>query len=96
MQHRVGTFLAGEFGQGLDGGQLHLFVDAGGADVEGAAEDEGEAEDVVDLVGVVGAAGGDDDVGADGMGIFRGDLRVGIGHGEDDRVRGHDWRPSPG
>ena len=26
---------------------------------------------------------------ADGMGIFRGDLRVGVGHGEDDRIRGH-------
>src|ERR1700709_1891616 len=42
----------------LGGGQLHLLGDAGGAGVEGAAEDAGGGEHVVDLIGVVGAAGG--------------------------------------
>ncbi len=69
------------------GGRLHRLRDGGGADVEGAAEHPGEAEHVVDLVRVVGPAGGDD------AGVARRllgrDLRVRVGHGEDDRVRVH-------
>src|SRR5262249_8371825 len=64
-------------------------VDGGGADIQRAAEDVGEAEHVVDLVRVVRTAGGDDGVGADLGDLLRGDLRVGIGHGEDDRVLRH-------
>ena len=85
----VGAFFAGQLCQRLDGGQLHLFVDAGGATIEGTTEDKREAEDVVDLVGVVGAPGGDHHVAAYRMGVFRGDFRIGVGHGEDDRVRSH-------
>ena len=59
------------------------------AHVERAAEDVGEAQDVVDLVRIVGAAGGDDRVGAHGAHLLRRDLRVGIGHGEDDRLGRH-------
>ncbi len=57
--------LAGERGERLRRGDLHLHVDRRGAHVERAAEDVGEAEDVVDLVRIVRAAGRDDDVVAD-------------------------------
>ena len=60
-------------------------------DIEGAAEEEGEAEDVVDLVGVVRAAGGHH-VGLAGHrgGNFAGlDLGVGVGHCEDGGEVGH-------
>ena len=86
-QHGIGHVFLGERGQGAGGGQFHLVVDGGGADVERAAEDEGEAENVVDLVGIVGAAGGDDGVGPGGEGDVVGDFGIGIGQREDDRVR---------
>jgi hypothetical protein len=66
---------------------LHLLVHLGRARVERAAEDEREAEDVVDLVGIVGAAGGDDRVVAHGLHLVREDLRHRVGEREDDRVR---------
>ena len=61
----VGHVLAGELGQRLGGGDLHLHVDRRRPHVERAAEDVGEAEDVVDLVRIVRAAGRDDHVVAD-------------------------------
>jgi hypothetical protein len=59
---QVRGFLARQFGNRAHAGQLHRFVDRGGAHVERAAEDVGEAERVVDLVGIVGAARRDDAV----------------------------------
>ena len=85
----VGHVLAREFGQRMGGGDLHLHVDRLGAHVERAAEDVGKAEDVVDLVGIVGAAGGDDHVVARLPRVFGRDLGIGIGHRENDRVRRH-------
>ena len=82
----LGHRLARQLGQRMGGGDLHLLVDPGRAHVERAAEDEREAEHVVDLVGIVRAAGGDDRVGARRLGLGRGDLGIGIGHGEDDRA----------
>ena len=79
----------GQFGQGVDGGDLHGHVDAGGLHVQGAAEDVGKAEHVVDLVGIVAAAGGQDHVVAGGPGQGRIDFRIGIGQGEDDGPLGH-------
>ncbi len=87
--HHVGHRLLGQLGDGVDGGALHLLVDGLGARVERPAEDVGEAQDVVDLVGIVGAAGGEDDVGARGHRVGVGDLRVGVGQGEDDGVGVH-------
>ena len=58
----VGHVLARQLGQRMRGGDLHLHVDGLGAHVERAAEDIGKAEHVVDLVGIVGAPGGDDGV----------------------------------
>ncbi len=73
----------GELGDRLDGGDLHLLVDRGGPDVQRAAENEREAQDVVDLVGIVAAAGGDD-------GVRAGRRRPGRG-----RSPGPGW-PAPG
>ena len=71
------------------GGDLHLHVDRRRLHVERAAEDVGKAQHVVDLVGIVGAAGRDDDVVADVRHLLGRDLGIGIGHREDDRVRRH-------
>ena len=60
-----------------------------GAHVERAPENIRKAQDVIDLVGIVGTARGDDHVGARGARFFRRDLGVGIGHGEDDRIVRH-------
>ncbi len=72
--------------KGVGRGNFHLLVDGGGAHIEGAAEDKGETENVIDLVRIVGTSGGDDGVVPHLFYLFRGDLRVRIGHGEDDRV----------
>src|SRR6185312_1735259 len=39
-RHHVRRRIARELGDGVDGSMLHLFIDRGGADVEGATEDE--------------------------------------------------------
>ena len=57
-------------------------------DVERAAEDAGEGQRVVDLVRVVGAAGGDRQRAGFPRQVGR-DLRHRVGQREDDRVRGH-------
>ena len=88
-RHALGDFLPGQGRQGLGGGDLHGLVDLGGAHVERPAEDEGEAQDIVHLVGVVAAAGGQDDVLAGGHGGGVVDLGVGVRQGEDDGVLGH-------
>src|SRR5579864_2299916 len=85
----VGNVFLGKVGERVCGGQLHFFVDGGGANVERSAKNEGESEHVVDLVGIVGAPGGDDHIGTSGLGFFVGNLGIGIRHGEDDRVGRH-------
>src|SRR5690606_21656659 len=47
----------GQLGDGTYARDLHFLVDHGGADIQRAAEYEGYAQDVVDLDGLVGAAG---------------------------------------
>ena len=87
--HHVGHWLLGQVGNGVYGGHLHLFVDGGGVHVECAAEDVGESDDVVYLVGIVGASCRHQHVGACVHGVLVGDLRRGVGQGEDDGVVGH-------
>ena len=79
--------LGDDLGDALGGGELHLLGDAGRAGVEGAAEDAGEGEHVVDLVRVVGAAGGHDP--HVGRGVLGHHLGGRVGHREDDRVVVH-------
>jgi hypothetical protein len=85
----VRHILAGEGGQGLGAGHLHLVIDPPGPHIQRTAEDVGEAEDVVDLVHIVRPARGHDGVGPHRGHVLGRDLRVRIGHGEDDRIGGH-------
>ena len=85
----LGHLLARQFGDRPRRRNLHFLVDCGCPHIERAAENEREAQHIVDLIGIVRPPGGDDGIGAHGMGIRRGDLRIGIGHGEDDRILGH-------
>ena len=62
--HYVGNGLLGQVCNGMYGSQLHLFVDGCSLCVECTAEDVGEADNVVDLVGIVGATGSHQYVGA--------------------------------
>ena len=57
--------------------------------IERTAEDKGEAEHIVDLIGIVTAPSAKDNVWPRCLGLFVGDLRVGIGHREDDGVFAH-------
>ena len=86
-------FDAGELGDGFDGGDLHRLIDRGGPDVQRAAEDERKAQDVVDLVGIVAAAGGDDGVRAGGGDEVGVDFRVGVGQRQDQRLVGQQRQP---
>jgi hypothetical protein len=68
---------------------LHFHVDGAGAHVERAAEDVGETEYVVDLIRIVGAAGRHDGIAAHFGDFLDRYFRIGIGHGEDDRLVRH-------
>jgi len=60
VRQQVRGLCAGEIGERVHAGELHLVGDAGRADVERAAEQEREAQDVVHLVREVGPARGND------------------------------------
>ena len=68
---------------------LHRFVDFARADIESAAKDVGKAEDVVDLVGIVGAAGADHRVRPGFKRKLRHDFRVRVGERHHQRVVRH-------
>ena len=87
--HFVRHVFTREFRECACGGDLHLFVDAPGTDIQCAAEDVGKAENVVDLVRIVRPSGGDDRVVTHRFDIFRRDFRIGVGHREDNRILGH-------
>ena len=70
-------------------GEFHRFVDFRGPDIERPAENVGEAQHVVDLVGVVRAPRGEDDVRTRYDGFVVGDFGVGVGECHDDRVGRH-------
>ena len=54
----------------MGGGDLHSVVDVAGPGIEGAPEDAGEGQHVVDLVGIVAAAGGVDGILPEGYNKF--------------------------
>ena len=64
-------------------------IDPAGPHIQRAAEDIGEAENIIDLIGIVRPARGDDGVGTHGMDLFRRNFRIRIGHGEDQGIGGH-------
>ena len=75
----------GQIGNGVYGGQLHLFVDGCGCHIQGSTENIGETYDVIYLVGIVAATGRHQYIRTGAHGIFIRDLRDGIGQGK------HDW-----
>src|SRR5215472_10562552 len=81
------VLLGDDVGDGPGGGQLHRLVDLPGSHIQGAAEDAGERQQVVDLVGVVRAPRGQ--YAAVALGVDGVDLRLGVGHGENDAVWVH-------
>src|SRR5215210_2553232 len=80
-------FLGNHTGYRVGGGELHLFVDLMRPHVEGTPEDSREAQDVVNLVRVIAAPRGDDP--SVPVGLLGHDLRLRVGHREDDRVLRH-------
>ena len=88
-QHVIGDIFAGEVEERLGGGEFHFFVDGTGAHIQGAAEDERKTKHVVDLVGAVRTAGGDDDVRAGFLGQFILDFGIGVCHGTNEGAVGH-------
>ena len=71
---------------------FHLHVDGFRAHVQRPAKNIGEAQHIVDLVGIIGPARRHDGVGTRRHRLFRRDFRVGICHGEYDRVLGHGFQ----
>ena len=60
-----------ECGNGMNSSESSFPRDRGRADVERTAKNERKTQDIVDLVGVIGAAGGDDGVRSRRLGEFR-------------------------
>ena len=79
----------GQRGNPVDAGQFHGVVDLGRADIQRAAKDEGETQHVIDLIGIIRPAGGDDRIGRHRAGIGGADFRRRVGQRKDDRARGH-------
>src|SRR5690606_6821223 len=84
---RVELVRADDAGDRHGGDAQYLVGDLRRAGVEQAPEEAREGEDVVDLVGVVAAAGGDDGGGLPGL--ERVDLGHRVGQGEDDGALVH-------
>ena len=87
--HHLALLGLRQLGDRMHRGDLHLIGDGGGPAVQRSAEDVGEAQDVVDLVGIVGAAGGHDGVVAHGLDLFGQDLGRGVGQRQNEGLGGH-------
>ncbi len=87
--HHVRLLFVRQLGNGVDAGRLHGFVDGGRAHIERATEDEWKAQYVVDLVRIIGAAGGNDGVRAYLARQFGADFGLRIGQRENQRVARH-------
>ena len=73
----------------MHGSKFHGNIDLGGRAVDSATEDVGEAEHVDDLVGIVAAACGIDEVFARLHSLVVGNFGIRIGQGKDDGLVGH-------
>jgi hypothetical protein len=85
----IGYWFLGQVGDGQGGCHLHFFVDGGGSDIQRAPENIGKANDIVDLVGVVGAAGSHQNIGSGCHGLFIGNFRSGVGQGKHNGIGSH-------
>ena len=87
--HHLALLGLGQLGDGVHRRDFHLDRDGRGAGIQGATENIGKTQDVVDLVRVVGAAGGHHGVTAHCLDVFRGDFGIWVGQGKNDGVRCH-------
>ena len=87
--HLVRHVFASQGRESVRASDLHFQIDPPRPHVQRTTKDVGKAQHIVDLVGIIGASGGDDRVGPHGVDILGRDLRIGVGHGEDDRLVGH-------
>ena len=85
LVHDIGHGLLCEVGNGMNGSELHFFVDATSVNVEGATEDVRETDYVVNLIGIVASACRHEHVGAACHCVLVANLGHGVGKGE------HDW-----
>ena len=68
--HHIGHGLFGQIGNGVYGGNLHLFVDCFCLSVERSAEDIRETDYIINLVRIVRTSGCHQHVGAGSHGVF--------------------------
>ena len=87
--HHIRNRLVGKGCNSAHGSVLHVFVDAGGANVEGSTENVGETDNVVHLVRIVAAARRKNQVATACHGFFVADFGVRVGECENDRLVGH-------
>ena len=87
--HHIALLGLGQLGNGVNGGNLHFVGDGGCTRIQGPAKNVGEAQNVVDLVVIVGAAGGHDGVVAHGLDFFGGNFGCGVGQRQDQRLGRH-------
>ena len=87
--HLVGHVFARKFGQRVRSRDLHFHVDRFCPHVERSPENIGKAENVIDLVGIIGPSGGNDDVVARLPRLFRSNLGIRVRHCKNDRIARH-------
>ena len=81
--------MLGEFCKSSCRGNFHIFIDGPCAHIQRAAKNKRKPKDIVDLIGIVGTARGDNGIIPHFGHFFRRDFRVRISHGKDDRIFGH-------
>ena len=89
LVHHFGNIFLGQLGQGIHRGDLHLFVDPGGAHIQGPPENKRKAEHIVDLIGIIRTPGGKNDILPRLHGFLIGNFGIGIGHGKNDGIPVH-------
>ena len=86
--HIAGT-RARQPGNGIDTGHFHRLVDLRGAGIECTTEQEWKAQHVIHLIGVIGASGSHDHIGAHALRFGRVDFRCRVGESENNGPFAH-------
>ena len=77
-----------QHGQRFSSGNFHRVIDGRSAHIQGATENKGKAQNIIDLVRVIRTPGRDNAIRPRRARLIRGDFRIGVSHGENDRL----WR----